>query len=99
VSALPVQRHVLHLEVSRYIIGAGALIGRVCTEACAAPGGVIPQGPELHLDMSTLQRPKLLLDMSALQGPELHLDMSTLKRHVIHLDLSTRNGLSCTWTW
>jgi hypothetical protein len=37
-----------------------------------------PQGPELHLDMSVLQRPVRLLEVSTPQGPELHLDVSTL---------------------
>jgi hypothetical protein len=36
-------------------------------------------GPELHLDLSTLQRAVQLLEMSTLQGPELSLDFSTLQ--------------------
>ncbi len=42
-----------------------------------------PQGPELHLDMSVLQRPELLLDVYSIlytpQWPKLHLDVSTLR--------------------
>jgi hypothetical protein len=38
----------------------------------------IPQGPELHLDLSSLQWPALQLGMSTPQGPELNLDLSTL---------------------
>jgi hypothetical protein len=55
-----------------------------------------PQGPELHLDMSTIQRPVLLLDVSTVtpQGLELHLDLSLLQRPVLHLDLSTTWALS-----
>ncbi len=34
------------------------------------------KGPELHLDVSALQRNLLLLDVSTLQGPELYLDVS-----------------------
>jgi hypothetical protein len=34
-----------------------------------------PNGSELHLDVSTLQRPVLHLDMSTPHGPELHLDL------------------------
>ncbi len=35
-----------------------------------------PQGPELHLNVSALQRIMLLLEVSTPQGPELHLDVS-----------------------
>jgi hypothetical protein len=58
------------------------------------------QGPELHLDMSALQRPVQFLEVSTLQGPELHLDMSALKRSVLLLEVSTVHyrGLSCIWT-
>jgi hypothetical protein len=34
------------------------------------------KGPELHLDVSALQRSVLLLEVSTLQGPELYLDVS-----------------------
>jgi hypothetical protein len=37
------------------------------------------QGPELHLDVSALQRNVLLLEVST-QGPELHLDVPALQR-------------------
>ncbi len=47
-------------------------------EACAIPGGVYNTGPELHLDVSALQRNVLLLKVSTLQGSELHLDVSAL---------------------
>ncbi len=62
-----------------------------------------PQGPELHLDVSTLQRglPVLLLDVYTPQWPKLHLDVSTLQRPVLHLDnvdMSTHRGRSCTWS-
>jgi hypothetical protein len=36
-----------------------------------------PHGPELHLDVSTLQRPVLLLEVSTPNGPELHLNVHT----------------------
>ncbi len=36
-------------------------------------------GPELHLDVSALQRNVLLLEVSTLQGPKLHLDVSALQ--------------------
>ena len=39
------------------------------------------QGPELHLDVSALQRNVLLLEVSA-TGPELNLDVSALRRYV-----------------
>ena len=45
------------------------------------------QGPELHLDVSELQRSVLLLEVSA-TGPELHLDVSALQRHVLLLEMS-----------
>ncbi len=47
-------------------------------EECTAHGGVSATGPELHLDVSALQRNVLLLEVSTLQGPELHLDVSAL---------------------
>jgi hypothetical protein len=45
-------------------------------EACAVLGPVYTLGPELHLDMSTLQNHVLHLDVFTLQWPELHLNMS-----------------------
>ncbi len=39
------------------------------------------QGPDLHLDVSALQRSVLLLEVSA-TGPELHLGVSSLQRYV-----------------
>jgi hypothetical protein len=36
------------------------------------------QWPELHLNMSTLQRPVMLLEVFTPQGSELHLDVSTV---------------------
>jgi hypothetical protein len=44
--------------------------------------------PELHLDVSALQRPVQFLEMSTLQGPELHLDVSALQRSVLLLEVS-----------
>ena len=46
------------------------------------------QGPELHLDVSALQRNVLLLEVSTLQGPELHMDVSALQRSVLLLEVS-----------
>jgi hypothetical protein len=37
-----------------------------------------PQGPELHMNVSALQRYVLLLEVSTTQGPELHLNVSAL---------------------
>ncbi len=37
-----------------------------------------PQGPERHLEVSTIQRHVLHREVSTPQGPELHVDMSTL---------------------
>ncbi len=45
-------------------------------------------GPELHLDVSALQRNVMLLEVSTLQGPKLHLDVSALKRSVLLLEVS-----------
>ena len=53
-------------------------------EACAVPGGVYTTEPELHPDVSALQRPVLFLEVSA-TGPELHPDVSALQRHVLFL--------------
>ncbi len=44
-----------------------------------------PQGPELHLDVFTLQR-------STLPGSELHLDVSAYQWHVLLLEVSTTQG-------
>ena len=59
-------------------------------------------GPELHLDVSTLQRRVLLLEVSA-TGSELHLDVSALQRSVLLLELSAtgpelhlETGRACT---
>ena len=46
-------------------------------EACAVPGGVYTTEPELHPDVSALQRPLLFLEVSA-TGPELNPDVSAL---------------------
>ncbi len=82
-----------HFSIS---IGAFAVSERVfTTEACAAPGGVYTQGPELQLDVSKLQRYVLLLVMSTPQGPELHLNVSVLQRLVLLLRVSTPQGPSC----
>jgi hypothetical protein len=43
------------------------------------------QGPELHLDVSALQRSVLLLEVSTLQEPEMHLNVSALQRSVLLL--------------
>ncbi len=43
--------------------------------------------PELHLDVSALQRNVLLLEVSKLQGPELYLDVSALQRNVLLLEV------------
>ncbi len=48
-----------------------------------------PQGPELHLDVSTLQRPVLHLEVSTPQPLKLHLDLSTLQRCVQHREVTT----------
>jgi hypothetical protein len=45
------------------------------------------QGPELHLDVSVLQRSVLLLEVSA-TGTELHLDVSAQQRHVLLMEVS-----------
>ena len=47
--------------------------------------------PELHPDVSALQRPVLFLEVSA-TGPELHLDVSAIKRNVLLLEVSTLQG-------
>ncbi len=58
--------------------------GGVCIWTCLHYRGVYcfrrvsATGPELHLDVSALQRNVLLLEVSTLQGPELHLDVSAL---------------------
>ncbi len=49
------------------------------------------QGPELHLNVSALQRSVLLLEVSA-TGPELHLDVSALQRNLLLLEVSTLQG-------
>ena len=47
--------------------GAGAAPGLVyTTEGCAAPGSVYTTGPELSLDLSTLQWLVLVLDLEHL---------------------------------
>jgi hypothetical protein len=84
-----------HFSIS---IGAFAVSERVfTTEACAAPGGVYKQGPELQLDVSALQRPVLLLEVSTPQELELHLNVSAQQRLVLLLKVSTvhHRGLSC----
>jgi hypothetical protein len=60
------------------------------------------QGPDLHLDVSALQRSVLLLEVSTqlwpelevstLQGPEMQLDVSALQRSVLLLKVSTLQG-------
>jgi hypothetical protein len=52
------------------------------------------KGPELHLDLSTLQRAVQLLEVSTLQGPELSLDFSTLQWLVLVLDSIREIGSS-----
>jgi hypothetical protein len=49
------------------------------TETCAALGRVYTLGPELHLDVSTLQISVLHLDVLSQQGPEQHLDVIPLQ--------------------
>ncbi len=49
------------------------------------------QGPELHLDVSALQRSVLLLEVSA-TGSELHLDVSALQMNALLLEVSTLQG-------
>ena len=47
--------------------GAGAAPGLVYTsKGCAAPGGVYTKGPELSLDLSTLQWLVLVLNLEHL---------------------------------
>ncbi len=55
------------------------------------------QGPELHLDVSALQRNVLLLEVSTLHGPELHLDVSALQRsvRVLLLEVSATGTSTC----
>jgi hypothetical protein len=73
---------VLLLEVSA--TDAWAESGRVCTtEVCAAPGVSTPQGPELHLDVSALQRHVLLLEVPT------HWGLSCIWTFLIHRDLLT----------
>ncbi len=52
----------------------------------------MPQGPELHLNVSALQRLVLLLEVSTPQGPELHLDVSALQSLVLLLEVSNPQG-------
>ncbi len=59
------------------------------------------QGPELHLDVSALQKSVLLLEVSTLQGPELHLDVSAQQRSVLLQEVSAtktcaESGRVCT---
>ena len=49
---------------------------------------VCAKGPELHLDVSALQRNVLLLEVSTLQGPELHLDVSAPQGSVLVPEVS-----------
>jgi hypothetical protein len=51
-----------------------------------------PQGPELHLDLSILQKSVLHNDISSSQGLEPHLDMSTVQSPLQHLDVSIPKG-------
>jgi hypothetical protein len=63
VSAL--QRPVLYLEVSATGPELHPDVSVVCTtEACAVPGGVYTTEPELHSDVSALQRSVLFLEVS-----------------------------------
>jgi hypothetical protein len=55
--------------------------------SCAAPEGVYTQRPVFLLEMSTLQGPELHLDVSTLKRHVLLPDMSTLQRAVLHLDV------------
>ncbi len=54
-----------------------------------------PKGPDLHLDVSALQRNVLHGQVSKPQGTELHLDVSTIQRPVLLLNVSrvTPQGL------
>ncbi len=56
-------------------------------EACAVPGGVYTTEPELHSDVSALQRPVLFLEVSA-TGPELNPDVAALQRPLLFLEVS-----------
>ncbi len=59
------QKPLLHMDVSTPQ-GAGAAPGLVySTKGCAAPGGVYTTGPELYLDLSTLQ--SLVLDLDSIR--------------------------------
>jgi hypothetical protein len=49
-----------------------------------------PQGPELHLVVSTLQKSVLPLDVSTPQGPEMQLDLSGQQEPEL--------PLFCSWT-
>ncbi len=84
--------------------GASSVSERVfTTEACAAPGGVYTQGPDLHLDVSVLQRlgcswrclhhmGRAASEHVSLQRPVLHLNVSALQRYVLLLEVSTPQG-------
>ena len=49
-------------------------------------------GPELHLDVSALQRNVLLLEVSTLWGSELLLNVSALQRSVMLLEVSATDA-------
>ncbi len=55
-------------------------------------GRSIPQGPELHLDVSGQQEPLLLLDVATQQGTELHLDLPRQQEPMLLLDVYTLEG-------
>jgi hypothetical protein len=61
------------------------------------PGGVYTKGPELHLDVSALQRSVLLLEVSTQEGPEL--EVSTLQVPELQLDVSAlqMSVQYCSW--
>jgi|688.fasta_scaffold1878886_1 hypothetical protein len=76
-----------------------------CTEACAAPGGVYTTGPELLLNVSTLQRHVLYREVStSQQGPELHRHKSTIQRLLLDVSIYTTgagaaSGLVLSGSW
>jgi hypothetical protein len=93
------QRNVLLLEVStpqgpKLILTCLHYRGMCCSWRCLPT----PQGPELHLNVSALQRLVLLLEVSTPQGPELHLNVSALQRPVLLLEVSTPQGPKLIWT-
>jgi hypothetical protein len=80
----------MSLLVWRCLYNRGAWAAPECfytTESCGHLEMSTPQGPELHLDVSSLLRPVLCLDVYS-TGSEVRLGVSTLQGLVLHLDVS-----------